>query len=126
MKMADVLTGKRILVAEDNALIRDALCDMLNAHGAQAIPAGDGAQAVRMFAALDGKPFDAVLMDVCMPKMDGYAAARAIRRMDRRVLIFAHTDAASAYSAGEARTNGMDGCIRKLAGIEELARRMRV
>jgi len=126
MRTAGMLAGKRFLVAEDNGLIRDAVCEMLETHGAQAIPAEDGAQAVRAFSALDAGGFDAVLMDVCMPGMDGYAAARAIRRMDRRILIFAHTDAGGTYSAGEALKNGMDGCIPKLAGVGELARLMHI
>ena len=126
MKEEGVLAGKRLLVVEDNALIRGMLCEMLSAHGAQAIPAEDGAQAVREFAALGREPFDVVLMDICMPGMDGYAAARAIRRMDGRVLIFAHTEAGKQYGAGEALESGMDGCIQKLAGIGELARLLRL
>ena len=120
---ADVpgLAGKRVLVAEDNALIRAAVCEMLEAQGAQAVAAEDGEQAVLAFAAC---PFDVVLMDVCMEGMDGYAAAQAIRYMDGRVLIFAHTDAGTQYGAGEAQENGMDGCVRKMS-LGELARVLR-
>lgn len=116
------LAGKRILVAEDNALLRRALCEMLGAHGATAVPAQDGEEAVRLFAASMDGAFDAALMDVSMPGMDGYAAARAIRRMDRRVLIFAHTDAGTQYGAGNARESGMDACLQKPVRMRELSR----
>jgi len=124
MRTAGMLAGKRFLVAEDNGLIRDAVCEMLETHGAQAIPAEDGAQAVRAFSALDAGGFDAVLMDVCMPGMDGYAAARAIRKMDRRVLIFAHSDAGTQYGAEDALKSGMDGCVQKPVTARKLAQVM--
>ena len=63
-------------------------------------------------------------MDVCMEGMDGYAAAQAIRYMDGRVLIFAHTDAGTQDGAEEAKASGMDGCVRKM-NLGELARMLR-
>lgn len=120
----DALAGKRFLVAEDNALARDALCELLSAHGAQAVPAQDGAEAVRMFAMSDDGAFDAVIMDVCMPVMDGYAASSAIRRMNRRdagrMLILAQSGAAPRYAAQEAERCGMDACLQKPVTMREL------
>lgn len=122
----DALAGKRFLVAEDNALARSALCEMLTAHGAQAVPAEDGAQAVRLFALSDEGAFDAAIFDVCMPVMDGYAASAAIRRMQRRdagrVLIFAQSGAEPRYAAQEAGSSGMDACLQKPVRMGDLAR----
>jgi len=116
------LCGKRFLVAEDNVLMRRMVCELLAAHGVQVIAAEDGKAAVRRFA--EDAPFDAVLMDVSMPGMDGYAAARAIRKMDRRVLIFAHSDAGTQYGAEDALKSGMDGCVQKPVTARKLAQVM--
>jgi len=116
------LLGKRFLVAEDNAMMRRMVCEMLAAHGAQVTAAEDGKAAVRRFA--EDAPFDAVLMDVSMRGMDGYAAARAIRKMDRRVLIFAHSDAGTQYGAEDALKSGMDGCVQKPVTARKLAQVM--
>ena len=118
------LSGRRFLIAEDNALVRQMICELLFSHGAEAAAAQDGREAVRLFRE-DG-PFDAVLMDISMPGMDGFAAARAIRRMDSRALIFAHTEAGAQYGEQEARDNGMDGAVEKPVSIGKLARRMAV
>jgi len=116
------LSGKRFLVAEDNAMMRRMVCETLAAHGAQVTAAEDGKAAVRRFA--EDAPFDAVLMDVSMRGMDGYAAARAIRKMDRRVLIFAHSDAGTQYGAEDALKSGMDGCVQKPVTARKLAQVM--
>lgn len=116
------LSGKRFLVAEDNAMMRRMVCELLAAHGVQVIAAEDGRAAVRRFA--EDAPFDAVLMDVSMPGMDGYAAARAIRKMDRRVLIFAHSDAGTQYGEEDALKSGMDGCVQKPISVRKLVRVM--
>lgn len=121
-----VLAGMCFLVAEDNAFGRDALCEMLIAYGAQAVAARDGAQAVRLFAQSDEGTYDAAIMDVCMPVMDGYAAAAAIRRMHRRdaerMPIFAQSAASPQYAAQEAENCGMDACLQKPVRMHELAR----
>jgi PAS domain S-box-containing protein len=72
------LTGLRILVVDDNANNRQIARELLADEGAQIEVAGDGAQAVAAVAAAE-PPYDAVLMDVQMPVMDGYAATAAIR-----------------------------------------------
>jgi signal transduction histidine kinase/CheY-like chemotaxis protein/HPt (histidine-containing phosphotransfer) domain-containing protein len=67
----------RLLLAEDNSLNRQIIRAMLEQAGHEVVSANDGAEAVKL-AVRDA--FDAILMDVQMPKMDGYAAARAIRQ----------------------------------------------
>jgi CheY-like chemotaxis protein/HPt (histidine-containing phosphotransfer) domain-containing protein len=72
------LDGLNILVAEDNANNQQVVRELLSAEGARITIAADGRQAVAAVAQAD-PPFDAVLMDVQMPEMDGYAATAEIR-----------------------------------------------
>lgn len=77
------IAGRRLLVAEDNELNREIAVYLLQEAGAVVDQAADGKEAVEMFAASAPGTYDAVLMDVMMPELDGLAAARAIRGMDR-------------------------------------------
>lgn len=72
-------SGRRVLLAEDNALNLEIAAELLQMAGLDVESAQDGQQALQRF--LDAAPgyFDAILMDIQMPVMDGYAAARAIR-----------------------------------------------
>ncbi|WP_284617892.1 PAS-domain containing protein [Aquabacterium humicola] len=72
------LRGLRLLVVEDNLTNQQVAEDLLADEGAIVHLAADGEQGVAAVAAAD-PPYDAVLMDVQMPVMDGYAAAAAIR-----------------------------------------------
>lgn len=77
------IAGRRLLVAEDNELNREIAVYLLQEAGAVVDQAADGKEAVEMFAASAPGTYDAVLMDVMMPELDGLAATRAIRGMDR-------------------------------------------
>lgn len=77
------LQGCRLLLVEDNDLNAEIAATILEGDGAYVSIVGDGAQAVEAFAANPAGTFDAILMDVAMPKMDGLAATRAIRALDR-------------------------------------------
>ena len=77
------LQGCRLLLVEDNDLNAEIAATILEGDGAYVSIAGDGAQAAEAFAANPAGTFDAILMDVVMPKMDGLAATRAIRALDR-------------------------------------------
>jgi PAS domain S-box-containing protein len=70
-----------ILLAEDNRVNRELAQEMLEALGNLVVSVEDGAQAVAAWAEKD---FDLVLMDCQMPRMDGYAATREIRRREAR------------------------------------------
>jgi CheY-like chemotaxis protein len=74
----------RLLLAEDNSLNRQIIRAMLEQAGHEVVTAHDGAEAVRLAVR---NAFDAILMDVQMPEMDGYAAARAIRQATHETLI---------------------------------------
>jgi len=72
------LTGLHLLVVEDNAANQQVACELLSHAGASVEVASDGRAAIE--AVRKANPaFDCVLMDIQMPEMDGYAAARAIR-----------------------------------------------
>jgi CheY-like chemotaxis protein len=72
----ELLRGRRVLLAEDNETNREYMRAVLGRAGCTVMTAVNGRAAVRR--ALD-EPFDVVLMDIQMPQLDGYAAARQIR-----------------------------------------------
>jgi len=76
--MADLI-GKKILVADDNKMIRKQLSGMLAKYGAQVILAKDGQECYEL--AVEETP-DLILMDVRMPLMDGYEATLKIKDAD--------------------------------------------
>ncbi|KQP22478.1 PAS domain S-box protein [Pseudorhodoferax sp. Leaf267] len=71
------LRGARLLLAEDNEINQQIAVELLEGAGASVVIANDGRQAVDM--ASDGSTYDAVLMDLQMPVLDGIEATRAIR-----------------------------------------------
>ncbi len=75
--------GKWILLAEDNDLNREIAQELLSEHGLLIEDAEDGKICAEKFARSPVGYYDAILMDIRMPVMDGYEATRAIRAMDR-------------------------------------------
>lgn len=75
----------RILIVEDEPRMRDILRDYFHAHGVEADLAADGAAGLDRFRERD---YDAVLLDVMMPGLDGYGVCRAIRRKSRVPILF--------------------------------------
>lgn len=120
------LEGKRLLVAEDNELNREIVVELLAMNGAQSQCAADGREAVRLFEASAPGTFDAVLMDVQMPVMDGYEAARRIRfggRPDgKRIPIIATTANAFSDDISAALAAGMNAHVSKPIDMEQLCR----
>ena len=110
------IAGRRLLVAEDNELNREIAVYLLQDAGAVVDQAADGKEAVEMFAASAPGTYDAVLMDVMMPELDGLAAARAIRGMDRpdaRLPIIAMTANLFDEDVAACLAAGMDAHIPK-------------
>ncbi|MGH6986407.1 MAG: ATP-binding protein [Caulobacteraceae bacterium] len=105
----------RLLAAEDNAVNQLVLSTLLAQVGVEPTLVADGAAAV---AAWEAQEWDAILMDVQMPVMDGPAAARAIRRREAelgrsRTPIIALTANAMSHQIGEYLAAGMDGHLPK-------------
>lgn len=120
--MSDGGPAPVVLVVDDNDINRTVASRMVGALGYSALVAGDGAAAVARVAA---GGIDLVLMDVQMPGMDGFAATRAIRKMEapggRRIPVIG----LSAHSLPEDRADGqaagMDDYLEKplsLAGFK--------
>ncbi len=123
------LAGMRFLVAEDNEINAEILGELLQVEGATCEVTEDGRQVLERFQQAAPGEFDAILMDVQMPVMNGYDATRAIRalaREDARKLpIIAMTANAFAEDEKAALEAGMDAHVAKPIDIELLKRVIR-
>lgn len=114
----------RLLMAEDNEINAMIAVEILQERGAQIEVAENGKIAEEKFAASPAGYYDAVLMDVQMPVMDGRAAARSIRAMPRpdaqRVPIYALSADAFVEDERLSREAGMNGHLSKPVNFDEL------
>ena len=114
---SEILKDRCFLVAEDNAINSEILCELLKMHGARSVVRTDGMQTAEEFQRAAPGTYDAVLMDIRMPRMNGYETARAIRRMDRAdaktIPIIAMTANAFAEDVQEAMEAGMNAHVAK-------------
>lgn len=118
-------TNKRILVAEDNELNWEIAYELLSDLGLELDWAENGQICVDKFQKSQPGYYDAILMDIRMPIMDGYAATTAIRAMDRPdadLPVIAMT--ADAYSEDIQRCieHGMNAHVAKPIDIKEVTR----
>ncbi len=116
------LKGRHFLIAEDNEINSEILLELLHIDGADGEVAENGQLAVELFLATDAGHFDAVLMDVQMPVMNGYEATRCIRSMERAdaktIPIIAMTANAFAEDMKDAKDAGMNDHIAKPIDME--------
>ena len=121
-RVEDVFLGRRILLAEDNAVNRMVADKMLAKLGATTVCVRDGREAVD---AITNQRFDAILMDMHMPNMDGIEATQAIRFAERggdlRTPILALTAAAMKEDEQRCLAAGADDFLTKPIQIERLA-----
>lgn len=119
-----LFAGRRFLVAEDNAINAEILCELLQMYGAGSDLRTDGRQAVQAFGKAAPGVYDAVLMDIQMPGMNGYEAARAIRGLARpdakSIPIIAMTANAFAEDVQAALDAGMNAHVAKPIDLELL------
>lgn len=118
------LQGKHILIAEDNELNMEIAQIVLKDAGVDVTPAVDGQEAVDIFMKKAPGTFDAILMDIMMPKLDGYSATRKIRNSDKAdaatIPIIAMSANAFAEDRKAALDSGMNEHIPKPFNINNL------
>jgi CheY-like chemotaxis protein len=117
--------GGHVLVVEDNEVNQLVAVGMLEVLGYTSEVVADGAAAAARAA---GSKFDAVLMDLQMPRLDGYAATRLIRQSEdpgARVPIIALTASATSGERERCLAAGMTGFLSKPVGVDALGRVLR-
>lgn len=117
--------GKRILLAEDNELNMEIAIELLRMMGIHADWAPDGAAVVEQFFSCPPGTYDMILMDIQMPKLNGYEAAAQIRHMDERpdartIPIVAMTADAFKKDKEAAYKAGMNDHLSKPISLERL------
>jgi len=114
------LAGARILVVDDNSINQQLLSELLMQEGMVVELAGNGEEAVSLVAS--SAPFDAVLMDLQMPVMDGYEATSLIRQMQsaKELPIIAITAHAMAEQRERSLAAGMKAHVSKPINPDEL------
>lgn len=118
---SQILRGKRILLAEDTEMLREACSAYLVSHGAEVDTVADGVDAVR-FALNPARRYDLILMDIQMPNMDGNQATKLIREhLSNSVLpIYALTSHCSWSEIKLSLDAGMNGHLQKPLQIREV------
>ena len=117
----------RILVAEDNDINWEIANELLSARGFELEWAENGRQCVDMFMENEPGYYKAILMDLRMPVMDGYEAAKAIRNLEERpdgkeIPVIAMTADAFAEDVSRCLEYGMNAHVAKPLDIDELVR----
>lgn len=124
MSNNEIPEGKRILVAEDNSLNREIATKILHMLHLETVIAEDGLKAVEIFEASSPGYIDLILMDIQMPRMNGYEATAKIRAMEREdsktIPIVAMTANVFAEDILAAKTAGMNEHITKPVIISKL------
>ncbi len=121
------LQGIRVLMAEDNDLNAEIAITLLEEKGMQVTRAIDGQDVIDRFRAAPVGSFDLILMDIMMPKLNGYETTQAIRSMSdrpdgRTIPIVAMTANAFAEDIAAAHAAGMNGHLAKPIDMDEVVK----
>jgi two-component system response regulator AtoC len=111
------MTGRRILIVDDEPLIRWSLAERLRAESYQVVEAGTGGHAIEHF----GGGVDLVLLDYNLPDMDGLTILRRINALKPDVPVIMLSALASVETAGEAITLGAFHFAHKPFDLDEIA-----
>ena len=118
------IKGTRILLVEDNELNAEIAKTVLEDVGALITRVEDGQQAVKLFKEKPAGTFDAILMDLMMPVMDGYTATKKIRSLEhsdaKTIPIIAMTANAFQEDAEKCIAVGMNAHLAKPLNIEKM------
>lgn len=123
-RVSAILSGRRVLLAEDNAFNRALIEHVLEPMGCQVDTAASGTAAVKAF---EPGRYDLVLMDCQMPEMDGLAATRQIRRMEAgqvRVPVIAVTAGTVSGARRACLDAGMDDFLAKPFSLGRLRKKV--
>ena len=118
------IKGMHVLLAEDNELNMEIAEFLLQNEGAEVTKAWNGQETVERFRNSEAGEFDVILMDIMMPVMNGYEAAKRIRSLDRedakKIPIIAMTANAFTEDRIRAKEAGMDEHVAKPIDVELL------
>ena len=121
---SEILEGRNILLAEDNDLNAEIAEAILERAGLKTERVEDGIQCVNMIEKMPAGTYDMILMDIQMPKMNGYKATQAIRRLPDKdkacIPIIAMTANAFEEDKRDALAVGMNGHIAKPIELDKL------
>ncbi len=116
------MTQGRLLVADDEAAIRESLGEVLREEGYEVTEAVDGSAAI---AALEAQEFDLVISDLRMPGADGIEVLRRTRELAPQTLVILMTAHATVETAVEALRQGAQDYLLKPLIFEDVLRKMR-
>ena len=121
---SEILEGRNILLAEDNDLNAEITEAILERAGIKTERVEDGIQCINMIEKMPAGTYDMILMDIQMPKMNGYKATQAIRRLPDKdkacIPIVAMTANAFEEDKRDALAVGMNGHIAKPIELDKL------
>src|SRR5436305_12310395 len=122
--MPEARNGRTILLAEDDIEVRGYLETALNCQGYTVEVARDGEE---LLSCLNGRqtPVSAVLLDIIMPRRDGFEALKEIRRFNTDLPVIMISGAASALNVVEAMKNGATDFISKPINPEDLRKALK-
>ena len=119
------ITGKgKILIMDDEEIVRDLTCEILSSIGYEAAVAKDGAEAIELYkeAKRLGHPYDAVIMDLTVPGgMGGREATKKLAEIDPEVKVIVCSGYCNDPILADFRKHGFSGVITKPYKIGELS-----